>query len=141
MKHALLLAVMISFSSLVGWCSPTVAQGQFAQPNNNPFETWKYTSQGMSTNSALAFYRLQSSGKPVMGAPSNRWQRSVPASRHQSVSNRRSISPYYSSVPSSTHRKPFANIQPSPNAFERYWPLLLEAREDPETGIIIWSLP
>jgi hypothetical protein len=32
-------------------------------------------------------------------------------------------------------------MRPAPTAFERYWPLLLEGREDPETGVVIWSIP
>jgi hypothetical protein len=37
--------------------------------------------------------------------------------------------------------KPFSNVRPAPTAFERYWPLLLEGREDPKTGVVIWYIP
>ena len=39
------------------------------------------------------------------------------------------------------NRKPFAGARPASTAVDRYWPLLMEAREDPKTGLIIWRLP
>ncbi len=48
---------------------------------------------------------------------------------------------FYPGVSRSPTQKPFADVEPQPNALQRYWPLLLEGREDPNTGLIIWSLP
>jgi hypothetical protein len=54
----------------------------------------------------------------------------------------RNFSPGYPSS-SYTQRvgKPFENARPAPTAFERYWPLMLEGRQDPKTGVVIWYMP
>jgi hypothetical protein len=48
---------------------------------------------------------------------------------------------YYPGLNSPSPSKPFANVRPAPNAFERYWPFLLEERENPRTGNVILTLP
>lgn len=47
---------------------------------------------------------------------------------------------HYQSVSQAPRQKPFANIARSPNAFERYWPLMLQARIDPETRTVYIGL-
>jgi len=48
---------------------------------------------------------------------------------------------FYPSVNRLPPRKPFADVQRPPTGLQSYWPLLLEGREDPNTGLILWSLP
>jgi len=58
-----------------------------------------------------------------------------------SVASRQQAPTFYPGVSRLPPEKPFENIAPQPNAFQRYWPLLLEGREDRNTGVIIWRLP
>ena len=105
---------------------------------------------GSSSNAGLAFHRLRSAGHRQLPA-TPRWKQPL-ASRGTIYS-----APYYAittpwaipnlrsdpypAVSSPSTRKPFAGARPAPTAVDRYWPLLFEAREDPKTGLVIWSLP
>ena len=55
--------------------------------------------------------------------------------------SRRGVLPYFPAPTYQAPVKPFANVRPAPSSFERYWPLLLEPRENPRTGRVIWTLP
>lgn len=48
---------------------------------------------------------------------------------------------FYPGVNRAPTQKPFADIEQPLTGLQRYWPLLLEGREDPNTGLIIWSFP
>ena len=115
--------------------------GQGYAPANDPLARWRETSQGMSSNAALAFYRLQSSSTvPTPLHP--RFQSGAGATIAPTGRNPAHValvSP--GSIYSRPVIKPFTGIRPEPTVFERYWPLMLEGREDPKTGVIIWSLP
>ena len=113
-------------------------------------QAWRSTSQGLSSNAALAFYRVQNIGHPNQQNSVWRRQQFVPnttiySAPYYAVTTHRSVTaPRSSYYPTSTSRqtqKPFSDVRPAPTAFERYWPLLLEAREDPQTGLVIWTLP
>jgi hypothetical protein len=43
--------------------------------------------------------------------------------------------PHNQSVSQAPRQKPFSNIARSPNAFERYWPLMLQVEVDSKTGV------
>ena len=148
-----LLALILAGAVAACLASPLL-YGQVPGGGNDPLAVWRETSPGMSTNAALAFYRLRSSST----APN------ALHPRFQSGTNSQNSSGYYRSAPRGTGQrgigsaaaglpdyglsstryatsKPFDGIQPAPTAFERYWPFLLEGRQDPHTGVIIWSLP
>ena len=106
-------------------------------------QVWREAAvRGLSYNEALAMVRLrQKSTVPTplhprfqvgAGATLNR-----PGGRVPYAAN----TPFPSNVSQARVGKPFDNVRPAPTAFERYWPLMLEGREDPKTGVIIWSLP
>jgi|GEM_PF-7088303 len=48
---------------------------------------------------------------------------------------------FYPGISRTPPQKPFTAIERPPTALERYWPLLLEGRENLDTGEIIWRLP
>jgi len=48
---------------------------------------------------------------------------------------------FYPGVSRLPEQKPFEGLQPAPTAFDRYWPLLLEGQQNPNTGFIIWRFP
>ncbi|TWU28214.1 hypothetical protein [Bythopirellula polymerisocia] len=148
-----LIGLILAGSVAACFASPFL-YGQGSPPGNDPLAMWRETSPGLSSNAALAFYRLRSSST----APSVLNPRLQPGAKNQQSTG------YYPSATrgrgqqgiasSSTGRpgygltptryatgKPFEGIRPAPTAFERYWPLLLEGRQDPHTGVIIWSLP
>jgi hypothetical protein len=102
-------------------------------------QVWNQTSQGMSTNAALAFYRVQNVGRPTMQTPG--WPRysQTPAVTSYPMPTTTARAYYPSTV--TPVEKPFAYVRPPATAFDRYWPFLMEAREDPDTGLIIWTLP
>jgi hypothetical protein len=119
--------------------------GQALPPGSNPVDVWRESSQGMSSNAALAFYRLRNNSTvPTPLHP--RFQNGAGASLHVNGQSTPagSLAPF-SGRQTTVYRqptgKPFENVRPAPTAFERYWPLMLEGRQDPKTGLIIWSLP
>jgi len=117
---------------------------------NAPF--WSPRQSGLS---AAAVYRLESMGRNVHLSPAmrfhlNRSRATTPIASHAhpssastSASNLpgRGTQQFYPGVSRLPTQKPFANLERPPTGFERYWPLLLEGRQDPNTGLIIWSLP
>ena len=100
---------------------------------------------------AGAAFRLESMGRHVPLSPAMQFHLNrsggtvyAPPKSRQSAATRtsdRGAPHYYPGVSRLPTQKPFANVQHPRNAVERYWPLLLEGREDPHTGVIIWSLP
>ncbi|MDZ4657259.1 MAG: hypothetical protein SH868_06725 [Bythopirellula sp.] len=143
------VAVCLASQSLYG-------QGVYGQQGTLPYrpgmagrpdavQVWREAAaMGLSYNEALALSRLRTNSTvptPLhprfqAGAGAGLYQPTY--SGHQGVS----VTPTYST---NAYRqpisKPFAGMRPAPTAFERYWPLLLEGREDPETGVVIWSIP
>lgn len=103
-------------------------------------QVWNQTSQGMSSNAALAFYRVQNVGRPARQQSAwPQYSRTPTVSVHPTspvVANT-----YYPTPPAAQYEKPFASVRPPGTAFDRYWPYLLEGYEDPETGYVIWTLP
>jgi len=127
---------------VVGSAATARAQTPGVHSAAAPIQVWNHTSQGMSTNAALAFYRLQNVGRPA----------SQPAawplySRNRAVVDRSAGPPaantYYpaANTAADPSQKPFASVHPPRTTLERYWPFLFEAYEDPHTGLIIWRLP
>lgn len=117
-----------------------------ANPRPDAVQVWREAAaRGLSYNESLALYRLrQNSTVPTPLHP--RFQAGAGASVYTPPATGRSdVVPFSSDVPVTVHRqpvgKPFENARPEPTAFERYWPLMLEGREDPKTGVIIWYLP
>ena len=112
-------------------------------------QAWRHTSQGLSPNAALAFYRVQNVGSPQQQASPWRRQQygsstTIYSAPYYTITTQRSVPTarsYYPASSTAQTQKPFANLQPAPSAIDRYWPLLLEAREDPATGLVIWTLP
>ncbi len=113
-----------------------------------PANIWRDAAmKGLSYNESLALYRLrQSSTVPTPLHP--RFQAGAGAGLYTPNAAASNRSPQQSFVPryptnvySQRVGKPFENARPAPTAFERYWPLMLEGREDPKTGVIIWYMP
>lgn len=121
--------------------------GSFRTPAKagTPASIWRDAAmKGLSYNESLALYRLrQSSTVPTPLHP--RFQAGAGAGVYTPDPGRagqRSFVPNYpSNVYTQRVGKPFENAHPAPTAFERYWPLLLEGRQDPNTGVIIWYMP
>ena len=134
---------------LIGLAAESI-QAQGVSSAASSMHAWRSTSRGMSTNAALAFYRVQNVGHPRQGNLG-----SLPAVRapgttiysapyYAITTHRRVTTPttnYYPNVSPRDDAKPFSEIRPAPTAIDRYWPLLLEAREDRNTGLVIWTLP
>jgi hypothetical protein len=136
------------FAALMAFPLDLRAQGGSSAADS--MRAWRHTSRGLSSNAGLAFHRLRSAGHSRLPA-TPRWKQPL-ASRGTIYS-----APYYAittpwaipnlrsdpypAVSSPSTRKPFAGARPAPTAVDRYWPLLFEAREDPKTGLVIWSLP
>ncbi len=124
-----------------------VIQPAFRQPNA-PF--WF---PRRATLSPAAIFRLESMGRnaqlsPAMQFHLNRSGASInaPPEAQSSAAAATTVSGqrtprFYPGVSRLPTQKPFANLERPPTAIERYWPLLLEGRQDPETGLIIWQLP
>ncbi len=116
-------------------------------PANRPdaVQVWRQAAvHGLSYNESLALYRLrQNSTVPTPLHP--RFQVGAGASVY--TPNRpnqygvATSASYPMAINSQRTGKPFQNVRPAPTAFERYWPLMLEGREDPKTGVIIWYMP
>ena len=131
----------IAFALLATWwLSPQNVQAQASHSAATPMQVWNQTSQGMSSNAALAFYRVQNVGRP--SAQPTAWPQ---YSRTPTVAvystNLRVVGNYYPTPTAAQYQKPFASVRPHRTAFDRYWPYLLEGYEDPETGFIVWTLP
>ena len=94
---------------------------------------------------AGAAYRLENMGRRAHLTPAMQFhlnRSGATAYIPPNATNNRQRPPhFYPGVSRLPAQKPFANIERPQNALERYWPLLLEGRQDPNTGLIIWSLP
>jgi hypothetical protein len=123
----------------------TTLNRQGAANRPDAVQIWREAAvRGLTFNESLALYRLrQSSTVPTPLHPRFRAGGSA-------VVYRPTTPPQYGvaaapGYPSTIYQrpvsKPFANIPQPQTAFDRYWPLMLEGREDPNTGQIIWSLP
>jgi hypothetical protein len=136
------LIVMTVGSLATGWLSSQDLQAQVGHSAAAPMQVWNQTSQGMSSNAALAFYRVQNVGGPA--GQTSAWPQysRIPSTVNYptspSVANAFYPTPNMTSV---QFQKPFAYVRPARTTFDRYWPYLLEGYEDPETGYIIWTLP
>lgn len=121
--------------------------GQGNAGGNDPLAMWRETSPGMSTNAALAFYRLRSSSTapnvlhPRLQPNGGNSSAYFPGARRGPSAPATHLNGFYPPSSRQATSKPFEGVRPAPTAFERYWPLLLEGRQDPHTGVIIWSLP
>jgi hypothetical protein len=109
-------------------------------------QVWREAAaMGLSYNEALALSRLRTNA--VVPTPLHpRFQAGSGAGLVQPNYAARQGVPLTPSAPTTTYGpavtgKPFSNVRPAPTAFERYWPLLLEGREDPKTGVVIWYIP
>lgn len=147
MKSPSLIVMTVGLLA-VRWLGPQHVHAQGVQSAAAPMQVWNQTSQGMSSNAALAFYRVQNVGRPVGQATAWPQYSRSPAVVNYPVVVNYPTSPYGensyypAAVSSSTQlQKPFAAVRPARTAFDRYWPYLLEGHEDPHTGFIIWTLP
>lgn len=109
----------------------------------DPKQVWRDAAmKGLSYNESLALYRLrQTSTVPTPLHP--RFQAGAGAGVY--TPNRVTQTGRFPSTNNNVYAeragKPFDNVRPAPTAFERYWPLMLEGRQDPKTGVIIWYMP
>ncbi len=149
MKHIPIGLIGLILAGAVAAClASQQVYGQRNAPANDPLAMWRKTSPGMSTNAALAFYRLQNSSPSPdkfhprfqAGARNNISSAYSPLTR-RNVNSSGLVGGYYPLSSRPANSKPFENVRPAPTAFERYWRLLLVGQQDPETGIIVWSLP
>lgn len=137
-RSAPLISVSVTVACLAS--TPAFSQGV---ARSDPLAVWRETSAGMSTNAALAFYRLRNSaGTPSSPVRLNGFR----ASQYEPPTAQRSgagtgLQSYYQATATPPVKKPFSDLEPEPTAFEKYWPLLLVGRQDPKTGIIVWYLP
>ncbi len=113
---------------------------------------WSPRQSGLNAGAA---YQLENMGRHVHLSPAMRFHLNrsrattnvPPRTRPTSASAPAASLPgqgaqrYFPGVSRLPTQKPFANLERPPTALERYWPLLLEGRQDPNTGLIIWSLP
>ncbi len=143
------LIVLVGCSA-AWWTAPIDLYAQGISSAATTMQTWRRTSQGLSSNAALALYRMQNVGHPSQSSFALRRPTSLPATTlystpYYAVTTNRAIPgrpiSYYPTSNTQQTQKPFAGIRHPPNAFQRYWPYLLEAREDPHTGLVIWTLP
>jgi hypothetical protein len=125
---------------LFGGESAAHAQAPSGHSAAAPMQVWNRTSQGMSTNAALAFYRVQNVGRPAMPPTAFPQYSRVPTVVTYPASPYTAHS-YYPSTASSQMQKPFSYVRPPATAYHRYWPYLMEGYENPETGYIIWTMP
>ncbi len=153
MKHIPPVLIALLLAGAVAACLASqrvYGQGVSQQPD--AVQVWREAAaRGLSYNESLALYRLRNSSTvPTPLHP--RFQAGAGANVYvPTATGRTAVSPFHtgmpasSGVPTTAYRqsvgKPFENIRHPPSAFERYWPLMLEGREDPKTGVIIWSLP
>ena len=117
-------------------------------------QNWRRHSQGLSSSAALARYRIESLNQRVQQAkvrrhPAGFLGSTIYSTPYYAITTHRTIpvpsTSYYPTTgvtPFETQaEKPFADVRHRPNAVQRYWPYMLEAREDPTTGLVIWRLP
>ena len=100
--------------------------------------------------SHAAVYHLESLGTHVHLTPAMRWHLNRSGA---AVSPSGATSPSSATVPGQgaekfypgvsrwPTQKPFADLERPASGLQSYWPFLLEGRQDPNTGLIIWSLP
>jgi len=129
---------------------PHKMQAQVSSPVANSMRGWRNTSRGLNARASLAARHTRSNGRTRL-PPAPRWRRpytsrgTLYSAPYYAITTPWAIpdirSDPYPSVNTQPNRKPFAGARPAPNAIDRYWPLLFEAREDPKTGLIIWQLP
>lgn len=137
----ILLLASLAIAMTVG---PSSARAQRARVSER-----QPSRRGTVGLSDVAIYRLQSMGHHVRLSPTLQWRlgyspysnspaapRTSPA---RTASAAQGLGTYYRTP--ARPRKPFSDIQRPPTGFERYWPLLLEGRENPRTGVIFWSMP
>jgi hypothetical protein len=143
MKHLLVgLLIAGAIAACLAW--PRSVYGQRYAPARDPLTTWRESSEGLSNNAALAMYRLRTSSSVQMPMHP-RFQTQYTPLRNPLPAAGAGVGvaqvPGYTTLPPPRPTKPFEGAQRPPTAFDRYWPLMLEGREDPKTGIIIWSIP
>ena len=159
MAHTHSYSIVSRLIVLVGCCAawgsaPIDALAQGASSAATSLHTWRRTSQGLSPNAALARYRMQNLGHSVprsfaLRQPAIQPTTTLYSTPYYAITTHRTIparpTSYYpttnSAATGSLTPKPFADLQRPPTAVQRYWPYLLEAREDPRTGLVIWQLP
>lgn len=158
MRCRSLILLMVGLAA--AWATVPAA-AQRSQRGGSPLIDWREQSQGMSTNAALAFYRVRNTNRTYPSQSVSAPQGLSPVSQPIATAppyyrgNTYQPRPYfaipavgYAAPPApgppagaGFQTKPFAQVRPTPNAIDRYWPLLMERREDPNTGLIIWQLP
>lgn len=145
MKHLLsVLVALILAGAVAAWLASSNLYGQSPVNRHDPVNIWREAGlRGLTYNESLALYRLrQSATAPRTIHP--RLRSGISTGYQGGTWAGSGYSPY-STYPSTIYQrpveKPFANVQQPPTAFERYWPLLIEGREDPKTGQIIWYFP
>lgn len=119
------------------------------QPRSNSV-FWAPQDSNLSTPSA---YYLQSMGPHVQLNPAMRYHLSrssrAPSQLAKSATGPQTTNSmvpgqgagtFYPGISRAPREKPFSNVE-RPGGLQEYWPLLLEGRQDPHTGVIIWSLP
>ncbi len=89
-------------------------------------------------NRTGSLYRSSGLNRPGSGANLSPTSRSHSSTANAVDHGARNFYPGVSRLPA---QKPFVNIKQPATALDRYWPLLLEGRQDPNTGLIIWRLP
>jgi hypothetical protein len=146
MKHIPSVVIAWLLAGAVAACLASQnLYGQGLSNRSDAMQIWREAAMnGLSYNESLALYRLrQSATVPTPLHP--RFQVGAGATVYRPQQPTRygvAVTPSYpTTIARAPVGKPFANVRPAPTAFERYWPLMLEGREDPNTGIIIWSLP
>ena len=158
MRRAFAIALLVGFLA-AGLPATQRAASQGLAAGASPIQIWQQHSQGLSTNAALAFYRVRHANRPyqVMTATrAPRYSTSVPMRTHANYNVTTLYRRPYYAIPAVGYAappvvdpplepafsaKPFAQVRHAPNAIDRYWPLLMERREDPNTGLVIWQLP
>ena len=158
------LLIMTCLTAGAATAPPVFAQGLL--PGEQPMQSWREHSAGMSPNAALAFYRLRHTQQtpqqlqqpssttvqttiqrfpPVTPRPRRTVQR-VPTNYPRPIYAIPAAGfyvPHTRSTPVQPgfEEKPFANTALPPNAVDLYWPMLMQARKERDTGLIIWQLP
>jgi hypothetical protein len=146
MKHipSIVIAWLLAAAVTASLASPSLFGQQPAQ-RPDAVQIWREAAaRGLSYNESLALYRLRkNSTVPTPLHPRFRAGAGAGVYTPGRAAEYGAIAApkYPTTIAGPRVGKPFENARPAPTAFERYWPLLLEGREDPKTGVIIWSLP
>jgi len=121
------------------------------RPLRPPFWSPRQSQLRQGNLSRASVYQLESMGRHVHLTPAMRWHLSrsgaavtpPPAAKRSSATTApgQGAAKFYPGVSRLPTQKPFANLERPATGLQRYWPLLLEGREDPNTGLIHWSLP